>query len=485
MVAASHPLPLGLLTLVLSLAVPNADAAATPNKPGAVRTIQMSRRNYLRGNNTDVDEWLKNNKLATEAKYGMGGSATKRASSGFNQLTDLGFDSSYFGSLAVGTPPVAFNVILDTGSADLWVATGGQQSGRSSKGIALFTPESSSTFQDLNTPFSIRYGSGAAQGGLGRDQIQFAGFGLNQTFGVVNATTSNLLQSPLSGLMGLGFDTIASSGVTPFWQALAETSGALDKPLFAFQLTRFSNNTQASKTELGGTFTLGDTNSSLFTGNIDFQPVPDGAPGYWIQELTTLKINGNSISLPTGQDAWAAIDTGTTGAGVPSSILTSIFANVPGSQQRSDGYYQYPCSDNPTVEVGWGSSTVTWTISPADFMLQQLDEDTCVSAFFPVDNTGTVAPAIIMGDTFLKNVYSVYQSSPKQVGFAALSSTALSQNSGDAAVPSATIGAVASVSPTGSSSTSGALPAFAAVRVPATLVVSALLGGVLAFCVGL
>ena len=26
-------------------------------------------------------------------------------------------DSSYFGTVAVGTPPVAFNVILDTGSA--------------------------------------------------------------------------------------------------------------------------------------------------------------------------------------------------------------------------------------------------------------------------------------------------------------------------------------------------------------------------------
>ena len=74
--------------------------------------------------------------------------------------------------------------------------------------------------------------------------------------------------------MGLGFQSIASSGATPFWQALAQTSGSLDNPLFAFQLTRFTNDTNAQKLEAGGTFTLGNTNSSLFTGDIDFVNIP-------------------------------------------------------------------------------------------------------------------------------------------------------------------------------------------------------------------
>ena len=86
--------------------------------------------------------------------------------------------------------------------------------------------------------------------------------------------------------MGLGFQTIASSGATPFWQSLAETDGALDSPLFAFQITRFTNDTNAAELEAGGTFTLGAVNSSLYTGDIDYQDIPDGAPGYWIQELT-------------------------------------------------------------------------------------------------------------------------------------------------------------------------------------------------------
>lgn len=87
--------------------------------------------------------------------------------------------------------------------------------------------------------------------------------------------------------MGLGFQSIASSGATPFWQSLAETDGALDSPLFAFQITRFTNDSNAESLEAGGTFTLGAVNSSLYTGDIDYQDIPDGAPGYWIQELTS------------------------------------------------------------------------------------------------------------------------------------------------------------------------------------------------------
>ena len=35
----------------------------------------------------------------------------------FCRLTNLGADTSFYGSIAVGTPAVAYNVILDTGSS--------------------------------------------------------------------------------------------------------------------------------------------------------------------------------------------------------------------------------------------------------------------------------------------------------------------------------------------------------------------------------
>ena len=84
-----------------------------------------------------------------------------------------------------------------------------------------------------------------------------------------------------------------------------------------------------------------------------------------------------------------------------------------------------------------------------------------------------------------KNVYSVYQNNPKQVGFAKLSDAALQQNSGDLAVPSATVGSAATVSATsrtsgtGSGSSNGVM---SMLRIPSTLVLSSLIGGVVAVC---
>lgn len=104
--------------------------------------------------------------------------------------------------------------------------------------------------------------------------------------GVVTQVSKNLLISPVSGLLGLAFESIASSGATPFWQALANQAGTLDEPLMAFQLTRFVDVANAQATEPGGTFSLGAVNTSLFTGDIDYQDIPGGKGTYWIQELT-------------------------------------------------------------------------------------------------------------------------------------------------------------------------------------------------------
>lgn len=66
-----------------------------------------------------------------------------------------------------------------------------------------------------------------------------AGFEVqNQIFGVCDEVSSGLLSSPVSGLLGLGFQTIASSGAVPFWETLV-TENAWDSPLMAFHLTRY------------------------------------------------------------------------------------------------------------------------------------------------------------------------------------------------------------------------------------------------------
>ena len=99
---------------------------------------------------------------------------------------------------------------------------------------------------------------------------------------VVNDISTNFLVSPVSGLIGLAFSTIAQSRATPFWQALAD-GNFLTSPEMSFWLTRFVNDPQAQTLEPGGAFTLGGTNSSLFTGDIDFVNIPSSVtPSFWL-----------------------------------------------------------------------------------------------------------------------------------------------------------------------------------------------------------
>ena len=60
---------------------------------------------------------------------------------------------------------------------------------------------------------------------------------MNQIFAVCDQVSSNLLVQPVSGLLGLGFQTIAASRAMPLWQTLV-SGGAWESPLMGFHLTR-------------------------------------------------------------------------------------------------------------------------------------------------------------------------------------------------------------------------------------------------------
>jgi cathepsin D len=239
----SSPLLLSLLSLHSAFALPQARSSPEPASVTLLRKRQPVRDG----------RWARKQLDILRTKYGGGPSSSqKRATSGGNQLVNQNTDSSYYGSLAVGTPPMSFNVILDTGSSDLWLAGQGCQS---CGNVPTFNPAQSSTYKNLSTPFHISYGSGAAEGTLASDVVQMAGFQVpKQTFGtsysgyahkaniyapsaVCNAVSSGLLNSPVSGLLGLAYQSIAASKASPLWETLVK-GGAWTEPLFSFFLTR-------------------------------------------------------------------------------------------------------------------------------------------------------------------------------------------------------------------------------------------------------
>lgn len=176
---------------------------------------------------------------------------------------------------------------------------------------------------------------------------------------------------------------------------------------------------------------MGGTNSSLYDGSINFVNLVKAQ--YWTVPLSGLGVStGNTIEL-SGSTANAAIDTGTTLIGGPSSVLDQFYAQIPGSARGTQvdsslqDYYVIPCDANVQPTLTFGGQTYTMTAS--DLIGGTVSNSYCLGAFFildlsagsdPIPGAQSQVPTWVIGSAFLKNVYTVFQSSPAAVGFANL-----------------------------------------------------------------
>ncbi|KAJ6594562.1 aspartic peptidase domain-containing protein [Mycena capillaripes] len=371
------------------------------------------------------------------ARYGYANktsatSATKRMQRRAGSAESLDFvnqggDSSYFGTVNIGTPPQSFSVILDTGSSDLWVADA--DCSNCDRQTPVFQSGKSSTFkQQQSNPTPIQYGSGQVAGFVSQESVSMGNFSLqSQGFLSVVQVSDQLLSGSVSGIMGLAFSAISSTGALPFWQGLI-TSNQLAAPEMAFWLTRFRGQNNVQDEEPGGSFTLGGTNSSLFQGEIEFLDMAGPPqPSFWLLGVSAITVQGNAVKVATGDNALAAIDTGTTLIGGPTNDVKAIWDTIPGSGPipNMPGFFQFPCSTTISISMAFGGKL--WPINPADMNLGPGSGGTmCLGGIFDLTQGSDIEaspgnPSWVVGDTFLKNVYSVYRQNPLSIGFAELS----------------------------------------------------------------
>ncbi|ORY24226.1 endopeptidase, partial [Naematelia encephala] len=398
-------------------------------------------------------DWLKSQARGLRSKYAahLGERGTelyerdhaellRKRATGTVSMTDVGIDASYSGQVSIGTPAQDFLLILDTGSADLWVAGTGCTS-ETCGTSTIFEQSSSSSFSTSYTSFDITYGSGEAEGFLSTDTVAMGGFTITgQTFAVVNDTSAQLISDPLSGLMGLAWKSIAQSGATPFWEALA-ASGSWSSAEMGFFLQRYRGDASASSVETnGGEFSMGGLDTSKFTGDMNYISIDSSDLDYWRISMQAITVQNSTVSETARE---SAIDTGTTLIGVPTTDAQAIYALISGAEEMSaetgyEGYWQYPCSTDVSVSLQFGG--LSYSISNADFNLGSFTQDTtkCTGAIYDMDLGSTSPITWIVGASFLKNVYSAFRYNPSAIGFAALSGNAGSVSNGTTAAGGAT-----------------------------------------------
>lgn len=174
---------------------------------------------------------------------------------------------------------------------------------------------------------------------------------------------------------------------------------------------------------------MGTLNSSLIEPGepINFISVPQGLQSYWLIPMDGLDVNGFSLDLSSQSSPNVAIDTGTTLIGGPADEVRQFYNHVIGSSPATgsyQGYYSYPCNSSVNVNFRFGGKN--YSMTPDDFNLGPFGSNgRCLGSVFELELSGASKSLIswVIGDSFLKNVLSVYRFIPPAVGFARLASS--------------------------------------------------------------
>ncbi|CAR28584.1 hypothetical protein ZYGR_0S02180 [Zygosaccharomyces rouxii] len=314
-------------------------------------------------------------------------------------------NAQYYTEVSLGTPPQNFKVILDTGSSNLWVPS------TECSSLACFLHskydhDSSSSYKPNGTEFAIRYGSGSLEGYISQDTLNLGDLSITkQDF--AEATSEPGLQfafGKFDGILGLGYDTISVDGVVPpFYNAWKQ--GLLDEPKFAFYLGR------DGESQDGGVATFGGVDDSKYEGEITWLPIRRKA--YWEVKFDGIGLGEEYAEL---ENHGAAIDTGTSLIALPSGLAEIINAEI-GAKKSWTGQYTVECEARSSLP------NMTFTLGGHNFELTAYDyilevSGQCISAIFPMDFPEPVGPLAIIGDSFLRKYYSIYDLGNNAVGLA-------------------------------------------------------------------
>lgn len=311
-------------------------------------------------------------------------------------------NAQYYGTVMLGTPAVSFSVIYDTGSSNLWVPSA---KATAIVGKTLYDSDASSTYAKNGTDFNIQYGSGPVAGFLSYDTVK-----LSSSLGVENYEFAEITDvsglglaygmGKFDGILGLGWDSIAVDGIPPLFSTLV-SKGLVDEPVFSFYLGNANGE--------DGELLIGGVDKEKYLGELQYVPLI--AEDYWRVELTSVDYDGQSLFTEPQK---AIIDSGTSLLAGPTDGVDALAKSL--GAWKVMGKYVTSCN----ADLG----DVTFTLGGKPFVVKGKDllipalGPICLVSILPLDVPAPNGPLWIMGDTFMRQYYTVFDYAGKQVAFA-------------------------------------------------------------------
>jgi cathepsin D len=332
-------------------------------------------------------------------------------------IDEDGQDYSYFSTMKFGSKETPMYMLIDTGSANTWVM-GTECKSSSCEVHNLFGPPDSTTLNVTKDPWSLTYGTGTVEGVVASDTVAFANYSVELGFGLATTASDDFDSYPMDGLLGLGRPSSNILGTPTLMEVLASKK-ELASNIVGIHLQRDADGAK------DGQITFGGVDKTKFTGGISYTKALAN-DGNWEIPVSGCAVNGVSANL-TGRTA--TIDTGTTYILMPPTDAEVLMSLIPGAVGDGE-YYNIPCMSTALIQFTF--SGVTYSVGPKDY-LGKANGSSC--ACLVVGHQAFGPDQWILGDVFLKNVYTIFDYDNERIGFAAKDGVASSSSS---AAPTAT-----------------------------------------------
>ncbi|RKP35400.1 aspartic peptidase domain-containing protein [Dimargaris cristalligena] len=317
----------------------------------------------------------------------------------------------YFGPVNVGTPGQTFQVVFDTGSADFWVPSVQCESTVCAM-KSRFDGASSSSYQgNSGQTFYVRYGTGFVRGVQSYDTAEVGDIAVpHQSFGESTEMAPFFARTPLDGIVGLAYSALSKLGTDTLFDHMLSLN-LVQEPIFSFYVNSRRGPNGGSEVIFGG------VDPAQFRGPIAYIPVTRQL--YWEVALTGVGLANAMNILPADQDQLelssqsAIIDTGTSlilmNADDAETINDALGATRDSS---SSSMFSITCQLDELPVVHIQMNGISFPLPPEAYVIDN-GSDSCKSGF----GVGSLPQRWIVGNTFLRYYYSVFDAKNHRVGF--------------------------------------------------------------------
>ena len=315
-------------------------------------------------------------------------------------INEDGTDYSYFSTVNIGSSGESLNMLVDTGAANTWVM-GSDCRSKACLAHNTFGRANSGTLQVTRNTWNVTYGTGQVSGVVVNDTVSMAGFTLPLAFGSASVTSDDFLTYPMDGILGLGRPKSNVMGVPTVMEAL-DSAHLLKGKLLGVNLQR--NLDGATDGEVN----FGTVDSSKFVGDLSYTTSVSN-DGLWEVPVDDAGVDNRGCKF-TGKTA--IIDTGTSFVLMPPDDAKKLLTQVPKVEPSGETFH-IPCASTAAIQFTF--SGVTYNVSSKDYLGKSVDGGSmCVSNIIGRQTFG--ANQWLMGDAFLKNVYTVFDFTQNRIG---------------------------------------------------------------------